>query len=316
MISPDTILSAIEALPPMQSTAERGYLGASSIGEPCSRKLWLQFHKYAEPEQFDSRMLRLFYRGQREEGFFEMYLRDSGFTIIENCMAQVRWTDGFFSGAGDGVVEKDSVRYVVEYKTASDSAFKQLKRGELETIKPMHYAQMQINGSKFDCKYAIYLCVNKNNDELFCDVIEIDPKKVESLKAKAEYISMADKPPPRIASKPTAFACKFCHVKDVCHGFELPRINCRNCVNSVKHRSTGSFQCEILIEQAEGKQVIVDALPESGSCEKHVWNPYYMADTYGWKIVEFHPKERAVQYEHLINGSAPFGVPSTEIKLD
>jgi CRISPR/Cas system-associated exonuclease Cas4 (RecB family) len=299
----------------MQSTAERGYIGASGIGEECSRKLWLTFHKYAEPQQFDSRMLRLFYRGQREEGFFEMYLRDSGFTIVENCMSQARWTDGFFSGAGDGIVEKDGIRYVCEFKTASDSAFKQLKRGELETIKPMHYAQMQINGSKFDCKYAIYLCVNKNNDELFCDVIEIDSKKVEAIHAKAEYISMADKPPPRIASKPTAYQCKYCHVKDVCHGFELPRINCRNCVNSVKHRSTGSFQCEILIEQAQGKKVIVDALPESGSCPSHTWNPYYMNEVYGWKIVEFHPKERAVQYEHVINGSAPFGVPSKEIKL-
>lgn len=317
MIDPDQILSAIDALPPMQSTAERGYLGASSIGEPCSRKLWLQFHRYAEPERFSPRMLRLFYRGQREEGFFEMSLRDSGFTIIENCMSQARWTDGFFSGAGDGIVSKDGVRYVCEYKTANDASFKQLKRGELESIKPLHFAQMQINGDKFDCKYAIYLCVNKNTDELFCDVIEIDPKKVEAIKAKAEYISMADKPPPRIASKPTAFACKYCHVKDVCFGFDLPRVNCRNCTSAIKHRASGSFQCEKLNEEAKG-QVIMPSLPEEGFCSSHSFSPFAMQDMYGWQPLEFFPDRRAVKYtkpdgSEIVNGE--FDVKSGELKL-
>lgn len=312
MISPDAILQAIESLPPIQSTAERDYLGASSIGDPCARKLWLQFHKYIEPEQFSKRILRLFYRGQREEGFFEMYLRDTGFEIVEDCFSQARWTEGFFSGAGDGVVIKDGVRYVCEYKTASDSAFKQLKRGQLETIKPLHYAQMQINGAKFDCEYAIYLAVNKNNDELFCDVVAIDPEKVKEIKAKAEYITSSDKPPERISSKPTSYLCKDCHAKDVCFGFELPRVNCRNCTSVEKHQRYGSFGCHKVKQSDRNNQ-----LDERGWCEDHSFNPYAMNDLYGWSPLEFFPKQRAVQYDNgIINGAAPFGVPSKELKLD
>lgn len=236
-----------------------------------------------------------------------MYLRDSGFTIEENCMSQARWKDGFFSGAGDGVVSKDGIRYVCEYKTANDASFKALKRGQLESIKPLHFAQMQINGDKFNCTHAIYLCVNKNTDELFCDVIEIDPIKVEAIKAKAQYVTLTDKPPPRIASKPSAFQCKFCNVKDVCWGFELPRVHCYNCVNAVKYKSTGAFGCEV-----DSKKQLDPAM----KCDQHVYSPFYMQDAYGWNVIEFHPKERAVQYEHLINGPAPFGVPSKELKID
>lgn len=309
MINPDTILQAIDALPPMQDTAERDYLGASIIGEPCSRKLWLQFHKYVEPEQFDSRMLRLFYRGQREEGFMEMYLRETGFTIVEDCFSQARWKDGFFSGAGDGVVEKDGMRYVCEYKTASDAAFKQLKRGQLETIKPLHFAQMQINGSKLGCEYAIYLCVNKNNDELFCDIIKIDPVKVAEIKEKAEYITMADKPPDRIATKPTAFACKFCPAKDVCWGFEPPRVNCRNCTSSTKHQKHGSFGCEMHPGNSNNQ------LDERGWCEHHSFNPFAMNDLYGWSPIEFYPEKRAVKYSNGIINGYDF-VQSRDLKID
>lgn len=318
MIDPDSILEAIESLPPIQSTAERDYLGASSIGDPCARKLWLQFHKYIAPEQFSARMLRLFYRGHREEGYFEMYLRDTGFYILDDCFSQARWTEGFFSGAGDGVVTKDGVRYVCEYKTASDSAFKQLKRGQLETIKPLHFAQMQINGAKFDCDYAIYLAVNKNNDELFCDVVAIDPEKVKEIKAKAEYITSSDKPPERIASKPTSYLCKDCNGKDVCFGFELPRVNCRNCTSSSKEPRHGKFLCEKVMKEGTIEQrSLNNHLPVEGFCESHSFNPYAMNDMYGWSPLEFFPKQRAVKYDNgIINGAAPFGVPSKELKID
>jgi hypothetical protein len=311
MINPDTILEAIESLPPNQSTEERNYLGASEIGHPCSRYLWLKFHKFIDPEVFEPRMLRLFFRGQREEGFFEAMLRDSGFEIIENCMSQARFKDGFFSGAGDGVVGKDGLRFAVEFKTANDATFKGYKRGELKKYRPTYFAQCQINAKKFDCVGTIYLAVNKNDDSLFCDIIMVDEVEIEAIEAKATYITTTDKPPERIAKRPTDFACKFCPAKNVCFGFDLPRVNCRNCVNATKFKSTGTFGCELKRPSDSNNQ-----LDERGWCEQHVFNPHYMNDAYGWNIVEFHPKERAVQYEHVINGPAPFGVPSKELKIE
>jgi len=298
MIDPNSILEAIEALPPVQDESERDYLGASILGEACQRKLWLQFHKYVEPEKFSSRMLRLFYRGQREEGMFEMYLRETSFNIIENCMSQARWTDGFMSGAGDGVVEKNGERYCVEYKTHSLAQFKSLERGYLANSHPKHFTQCQVNALKFNCVGSIYLAVNKDNDELFCDVIALDNEFANQELAKGEYVTMADKPPERIANKPTAFACKFCHAKDVCWGFDAPRVNCRNCTSATKHREYGTFGCGMKQDSNDlTKRNSNNQLDESGSCAHHSFNPYAIHELLGWEPLEFFPSQRAVKYK-------------------
>lgn len=320
MIDPDTILSAIDALPPMQDEGERGYLGASIIGEECQRKLWLQFHRYAEPEQFSPRMLRLFFRGQREEGMFEMYLRETGFNIIENCMSQARWKQGFFSGAPDGVLERDGVRYLPEYKTINDAGFKQLERGRIESLKPLHFAQIQVNGAEFKCDYGLYLVVNKNTDELFCDVFPIELEKAQKYRDKAEYITLADKPPDRIASKPTDFRCKTCHYKPQCWGYEKPRVNCRNCTSATKHPLQGTFGCERIQKSNDlSARSRNNQLDERGWCESHSFNPYAMNALYGFEPIEFFPDKRAVQYKkrdgtEVINGFD--FVQSKDIKID
>lgn len=321
MIDPDVVLAAIDALPPMQDEGERGYLGASIIGEPCARKLWLQFHRYAEPEQFEPRMLRLFFRGQREEGMFEMYLRDTGFNVIHDCMQQARWKQGFFSGAPDGVLEKDGVRYLPEYKTIKDAGFKALERGRIESLKPLHFAQIQVNGAEFKCDYGLYLVVNKNTDELFCDVIPIDLKKAQEYRDKAEWITMADKPPDRIATKPTDYRCKQCYLKDVCWGYAKARVNCRGCTSATKHPETASFGCQKI--QAEGtvdQRSMATQLPPEQKCTSHSYNPFFIQETYGYEPIEFYPEHRAVRYkkqdgEEFVNGEAPFGIPSDELEF-
>src|SRR5574344_3153084 len=53
----------------------RGYLGASSIGESCTRKLWYKF-RFAKKEQIDdARLMRLFNRGHLEEARFIALLK-------------------------------------------------------------------------------------------------------------------------------------------------------------------------------------------------------------------------------------------------
>ena len=319
-MNPDQVIEAIESLPPIQDESERNYLGASEIGAPCPRYLWLKFHKYVEPEQFSARMLRLFHRGQREEPYLQMYLEQIGFEIVETCHSQKRWVVRFASGAADGIAEKDGKRYVLEFKTHGDSSFKTLKHGQLESTHEKHYAQIQINGDEFECDFGLYLAVNKNTDELFCDIIPIENSKVDALRSKAEYVTMSDKPPERIASKPTAFSCKSCHAKDVCWGFTIPRVNCRNCTSATKHPEFGMFGCHKI--QNEGtieQRMMNDHLPKEGSCAHHSFNPFTMQDLYGWEPIEFYPKQRAVAYKKQDGSELTNGfdfVQSKDLKID
>ena len=51
----------------------RSYIGASSIGDPCSRKLWYRLHRPAE--QFEAATLRRFIDGHRTEDLVISWLR-------------------------------------------------------------------------------------------------------------------------------------------------------------------------------------------------------------------------------------------------
>lgn len=58
----------------------RAHLGASLIGDPCSRKLWYGF-RWVYHKMHDGRQQRLFNRGHREEERFIEWLTAAGITV-------------------------------------------------------------------------------------------------------------------------------------------------------------------------------------------------------------------------------------------
>lgn len=280
---------------------ERNYLGASEIGAECSRQLWLKFHRYSQREQFEPRMIRLFHRGKREEIVFDSLLELAGYECIKGSWDQEGFKDGFFEGHSDGVWLIEGQRCNVEYKTHGAKSFATLKPG---SIPATHYAQCIVYPGYMNCEGTLYMAVNKDTDELFIEWIPFDAEQFEKYKAKAEYITRSDRPPERICKTPMDFKAKFCHERNVCFGMEMPRVSCMNCTSLHKYQDT--FGCDA------GQQV-------GEPCELHSFNPYAMQSMLGWEPVEFFPKERAVKYiknnnEPIINGAAPYGTPSNELK--
>lgn len=314
MINPDQLLADIEALP-TPPDIERDYIGASEIGDVCERRLWLKFHRLVERETFSNRMLRLFERGKREEHVLECLLRDAGIDITQDCFSQAGFKDGFFAGHSDGGGED----FIVEYKTHSAKSFDTLKRGELVKSFPKHHAQMQVYMHKFGKSFAIYFAVCKDDDRLFMDVIKYDEGDALAYELKAHDIAAADKPPERIAKLPTSFPCKMCYARDVCFGFDMPRVNCRNCTNADKYPYHGAFGCAMIAKEGTQEQRIKNNPLPPEPCPSHCYNPFVINDTKSWQIVEFYPEQNAVKYkrpngEEIINGPAPFGIPSKELK--
>lgn len=306
MINPNDILARIDALPPYHQDFEREYIGASEIGHPCSRYLWLKFHRYVEhesfaPDEFDAdddeevkeetkkaRLRRLFQRGHDEELRFESMLYAIGVEFVKNSFDQMEFQEGFFKGHCDGDVMFLTENAIVEYKTHNRKSFNTLKRGQLEKSHPKHFAQTQTYMKHFNRDQAIYLAVCKDDDRLFCDVLTLDFVKAKEYSDKAEFIAMADKPPDRLSNKSTFYVCKMCHARDVCFGFTMPRVNCRNCTSVAKENINGKFLCE----KNDDKK-----LDTSGSCGAHSFNPYAMHDLQQWEPIEFFPSQRAVKYK-------------------
>ena len=227
----------------------RNHLGASLIGHECSRYLWNVF-RWLSAEAFSGRVLRLFQRGHLEEARFTEYLVGIGAQVVEfqpdadgneNKGAQqyrIKAVMGHFGGSLDGQIllpERYGVPFgmLSEYKTkGTGSGFTKLKKNGVKLEAPQHYAQMSMYGRAYGYKYALYMTVNKNDDDLHIEVVELDWVLGEELERKAYDIITAQVPPQKIAETPAYHKCKWCHFSDICFkGAEVEK-NCRSCVNA------------------------------------------------------------------------------------
>jgi hypothetical protein len=233
----------------------RWHLGASVIGDECSRKLWYGF-RWVAKENASGRMRRLWQRGHLEEPRHTKWLRGLGFTVWthdESTGKQFRLErtcGGHFGGSLDGIARfpeswKINEPVLVSSKTSGTGAgFNKAKNEPLATGKPQHFIQESVYGRGYGIKYVIYLCVNKNDDDLAVKVEKLDFKLAENMEIKAEKIIFARTPPPRLSENANFYECKsLCRFKDVCHFKKPAEKNCRSCVraNAVDN---GEFYCE------------------------------------------------------------------------
>lgn len=220
----------------------RTHLGASLIGHDCNRFLWYTF-RWVMSGQFGGRMQRLFNRGHETEPRFIFWLESIGFKIwaVDEQGNQFRVTgvEQHFGGSMDGVTlfpERYRIEgpFLLEFKTYKDDLFKKLvKAGSVKKEKPQHFAQMSTYGKKNGFKYALYCAINKNDDDLYFEVVELDWKLGEELERRAEHVITAKIPPPRISEDPTNYKCKTCSFWEVCHRGAAYARNCRSCDNAV-----------------------------------------------------------------------------------
>ena len=230
----------------------RSHLGASLIGHECPRYLWYVF-RWAKAEKFDARMLRLFNRGHREEARFVEWLRGIGWEAstspgdwTQSCPTEsdlpqhrVSAVMGHFGGSLDGMarptellhaIEDDADAFLLEFKTSGTGAgFTASRENGARRAKPKHWAQMCVYGALRKLKYAIYCIICKNDDDLHCEVIELDWNYGNELVGKAHSIIMSQEPPARLAQTPAFHVCKYCHFQGICFRDEPMERNCRTC---------------------------------------------------------------------------------------
>lgn len=222
----------------------RRHLGASVIGDDCSRKVYYGF-RWMTDEKPNGRMQRLFQRGHLEEQRFIEYLRGIGFEVWDvhpetGKQFRCAGVNGHFGGSLDSILRPpsrlnlpDGILFLGEYKTkGTGSGFVKLQQDGIMLSNGQHYDQMCVYGAKYGYGYACYFSVNKNDDALHVEVVELSAKRAAEVEAKAAYIISLDKPPPRISMSETHYKCKNCTFVGVCHRGEVPARNCRSCVYS------------------------------------------------------------------------------------
>lgn len=171
---------------------------------------------------------------------------------------RIKNVDGHFGGSLDGIArakfdifDPNNSRtipagedFLTEFKTHNVKSFVKLTTDFVKEAKYEHWCQMQIYMHERGLKWALYLAVNKNDDDLHFEVVEYIGPQAAALLEKARTIIHSRTVPNRLpgARHASWHECKFCSFKDICHYGAATEKNCRTCISSVPVED-GKWRC-------------------------------------------------------------------------
>jgi hypothetical protein len=232
-----------------QSQRKRNYLGMSEIGEDCWRMLWYRFRNVLEEHLTINSILAI------EDGYNQEEITAKRLRLVKGIeldtvdpntgeQFEYKFFGGHFCGHSDGIIkgilEAPRTTHIWENKAVNDKKFKTLlalildvgEKQALEKWDETYYAQAQIymESSKLT---RHYLTVSNSGGRKYTSVrTELKPKVAISLKAKAENIITADRPPNRLSENRSFYKCGWCAMKEICFDSKVPAVNCRTCAFS------------------------------------------------------------------------------------
>jgi len=247
----------------------RSHLGASQIGRKCVREIWLGW-RWTGVKEFPPRMLRLMNRGHLEEARFLALMEMIGVHLsIPEDGGQERISDhgGHYGSALDAVMyglpDAPEQWALGELKTHNTKSFVKLVAEGVAVAKPEHYSQMQSCMARRGIPLCLYVAVNKNDDDLYCELVALDQPAAAAISAKAQDIITRRNAPPRISEDPSYMDCKWCDRAAVCHFPDRQPVlrNCRTCRHSVADLG-GLWGCEL-------HQHVLDKKAQLKGCDQH-----------------------------------------------
>lgn len=300
----DLIVKAIDTA--HEEKAEDGFrfhLGGSMIGRECEREIWYGW-RWTTKVKHPGRILRLFRRGHNEEFTFVDDLRDIGIEYVDINPAtgkqfQFSRYNGHVGGSCDGLARNvpgyGDEPFIGEFKTHSKKSFNTLfaaknkaAPGEspLKKAKPEHYGQCQIYMYWQGFKYALYLAVCKDDDRLYCEIVEFDEIYAAQLHEKAGRIVRNPVPPARCSEDPDFYKCKFCDHRETCHGEKVAVKTCRSCISATPNLEGDSWTCSQGRSMAANRQLT--------GCDDHRYIPDLIPFA---EPIEADAENRSIKYQ-------------------
>lgn len=212
--------------------APRNYLGASRLGEECTRKLAYEYHKVAKDEgrEFKGRTLRIFERGHTGEDNMAARLRLAGFELVTHKPdgGQIGFVTagGKVAGHIDGVVTKApylsglATPALWENKCVGEKSFSDLVKKGVRASKPVYFAQMQLYMAYLDLAEhpGLFTAENANTGQIYAERVPFDAAAAQAASDKGVRVVSTETPEemPRIAKVATDFRCKMCDFPSRC----------------------------------------------------------------------------------------------------
>lgn len=233
---PDPTLEAADrALEARAATQpRRAYLGMSSIGHPCSRKLWYDLNN-PNPRPHDAATLKRFADGHASEAVMAERLRlVPGLTLETEDPNGNQWgfSDhggrfrGHMDGAILGLLQAPKTWHVWEHKCVGEKKQAELvklkaEKGEKAALKAwdeVYYAQACLYMHYSGMERHYLTCATPGTRTVVSVRTEHDPIHAAQLIEKAERILNARVPLAKISDDPAWWQCRLCDHAATCHG--------------------------------------------------------------------------------------------------
>lgn len=206
---------------------KRNYIGASTIGHQCDRKIWLDY--MGEEAEYPPKTLLNFEIGKSLEKMilgvlsecedFEVEVGTESNNYLECSDKDIPE----FKGHVDAILKTPfEKKIILEIKTTKDSGFsrlmhKDLNKAGLKNWNMGYYTQLQSYMGMMNVPRAILIVINKDNSELYEEIIFFNAMFYEGIKAKARQILEAQTIPEKINKSPLFTICHNCKYKRKCH---------------------------------------------------------------------------------------------------
>ena len=259
---PETSLSVgfalLQLAEAQREDSRRLHLGASEIGDECLRRIWYSFRWVSDGAR-DGRALRILRRGKAEEQQMLQDLRDLGWEVLRGEDFRVSLASGHFGGTPDGVVRgvpaAPAKWHILELKTANDANWKKLAKLGVKEAQPAHYAQMQVYMLGREIDRALYLSINKNDDTVYEERVELNRIEATRLVERATRAIDRHTLPERISDDPDWFQCRMCRHHATCFEPKFPLRTCRTCLH-VETFTPAGWRCtkhDRVLDEADQK---------------------------------------------------------------
>ena len=217
-----------------KSQKKRDYLGVSSIGDECLRKVQLQYE--GKEAEFSASTLRTFDIGHCLEDLVAEWLRVAGFDLKTKNKNGEQFgfstAEGRIKGHVDGIIHSfpEEVAFqqnigcrdhpcLWECKTLNKKSWQETAKKGLMLTKPIYYAQVQLYMAYLELEQCLFTALNKDSSELYFELIPFDSEAAQKYSDRAVQVIQAsgnNEQMPCISADPSFFKCKMCGFRNVC----------------------------------------------------------------------------------------------------
>ena len=232
-------------------------INMSSIGGECWRKIWYEF-RHVKPYQNTAKNIKQL---ENRQAVIDMVKRRLSAVCRITPLydydpeRSIQDISGHYNGKVDGVIhgllQAAKTPHLLSIRVSSK--WKGLQRaanlvGEKKALRHWNedyyaHAITAMDYTGFKRHYTV--AVDEGANSWFAVRTNEDKSFAKYLKDKAAAIAFTETAPDRVGD-PNYFKCHkgMCHFRSLCHGYQLPKRECRNCIHSTAEK-TGGWSCDV-----------------------------------------------------------------------